>query len=171
MFLLGDEDILYCSVHLHEPGFYPYPNGARVEDNVHNFPLKRGLCDETFISLFDSRVLPLLEGHRPDVVVAQLGADGAFGDPVGQHWNLTERAFAHVSMRLRESSAIGRVLLLGGGGYHHANTASCWAHATAAALGTTCPGEKRMSKKEREKREERNHCLFLISFDGMVCKC
>jgi len=75
----------------------------------------------------------LLEQHAPEVVVAQLGADALAGDPVGQHFNLTERSFVHVVQQLK--STFARVLILGGGGYQHANTAVAWSWATAAALG------------------------------------
>lgn len=42
LLLAGDSDILYCSTHLYETGFFPYPSGHDSEDHVHNFPLKRG---------------------------------------------------------------------------------------------------------------------------------
>lgn len=85
--------------------------------------------------MFDSKILPLLQAHAPEVVILQLGADGLAGDPVGEHFNLTERSFVHVVTRVKE--AFSRVLLLGGGGYNHASTAICWAHATAAALSVS----------------------------------
>lgn len=65
--------------------------------------------------------------------MAQLGADGLAGDPVGQHFNLTERSFVHVVRQLKLK--FKRLLVLGGGGYQHANTAVAWSWATAAALG------------------------------------
>jgi acetoin utilization deacetylase AcuC-like enzyme len=63
-------------------------------------------------------------------------------DPVGEHFNLTEQSFVHVVRCLKESG-LKRILLLGGGGYHHANTARAWAAATNAALedDTELPNE------------------------------
>lgn len=148
--LKGDSDVLYVSTHLFEAGFFPYPSGCKSEDNVHNFPMKRGegtkavgrklkvgkgLCDKSFMTLFGSKIMPLLEAHGPEVLILQMGADGLAGDPVGEHFNLTEKSFVHVARCVR--GKFKRILLLGGGGYNHVNTAKCWAHVTAAVLGVS----------------------------------
>jgi acetoin utilization deacetylase AcuC-like enzyme len=125
-------------MHLHEPGFFPFPSGGPSEaPNVLNLPLRRGLSDATFLALFESRVAPRLLGHAPEAIILQLGADGLAGDPVGLHWNLTP--LAHCSLVRRAKQLARRVLVLGGGGYHHPNTARCWAAATHAALDTAAP--------------------------------
>lgn len=125
-------------MHLREPGFFPFPGGGPSEAaHVLNLPLRRGLSDETFLALFHERVAPRLAAHAPQALLLQLGADGLAGDPVGLHWNLTPRA--HCAVVAAAKQLCPRVLVLGGGGYHHPNTARCWAAATHAALDAAAP--------------------------------
>ncbi len=126
------------SLHLHEPGFFPFPGGGPSEAaHVLNLPLRRGLSDASFLALLEQRIAPRLAAHAPEAIILQLGADGLAGDPVGRHWNLSPAAHC-AAVRLAKRLA-PRVLLLGGGGYHHANTARCWAAATHAALDGAVP--------------------------------
>ncbi len=135
-----DEDTLYISTHLHETGFFPFPAGKQAgsdTSNIVNLALRRGLSDATFLSLLEDTIIPRLLEHGPDVVILQLGADSLAGDPVGMHFNLTPRS--HCGLVSRVTALFPRVLCLGGGGYHHANVARCWAAATHAALGPGGP--------------------------------
>jgi acetoin utilization deacetylase AcuC-like enzyme len=130
--------VFFASLHLHEPGFFPFPGGApSASPNVLNVPLRRGLSDASLLTVFDERVAQRLAAHEPDAIILQLGADGLAGDPVGRHWNLTPAAHCGLVRRAKRLSR--RVLLLGGGGYHHPNTARCWAAATHAALDAVPP--------------------------------
>ena len=73
---------------------------------------------------------------KPDVVVLQCGADMLIGDPIGT-FSLTPQGLSDIV----QSVLLWRLptLLLGGGGYHFANTARFWALCTAAAVGETLP--------------------------------
>ncbi|KAL8559497.1 hypothetical protein ACOMHN_037161 [Nucella lapillus] len=78
----------------------------------------------------------VLECFTPEAVVCQCGADGLAGDPMAT-FNLTPSALRHCVHFLRMRKL--PLLLLGGGGYHHANTARCWASLTAVALKRQLP--------------------------------
>jgi acetoin utilization deacetylase AcuC-like enzyme len=133
-----DEEVFFASLHLHEPGFFPFPGGAvSAAPNVLNVPLRRGLSDASLLAVFEERVVPRLVAHQPEAIILQLGADGLAGDPVGLHWNLTPAS--HCALVRRAKQLCRRVVLLGGGGYHHTNTARCWAAATHAALDSPAP--------------------------------
>jgi acetoin utilization deacetylase AcuC-like enzyme len=135
-----DEDTLYISTHLHETGFFPFPAGKECDSespHIVNIPLKRGFCDSSFLALLEDAIIPRLVRHEPEVVILQLGADSLAGDPIGKYFNLTP--LAHCALVSRVAALFPRVLCLGGGGYHHANTARCWAAATHAALGPCAP--------------------------------
>lgn len=90
-----------------------------------------GLSDEVFLNVLET--LPeIFKDFEPDVVVMQLGADGLHGDPKGC-WNLSEKGYLYaVSIAIKMCK---KLLLLGGGGYNHANTARLWAQVTNFVLG------------------------------------
>ena len=53
-----------------------------------NFPLRDGIDDESFESIFNPIVGKVLETYEPSAVVLQCGADSLTGDPLGG-FNLT----------------------------------------------------------------------------------
>ena len=73
-----------------------------------------------------------VEAYQPACIVLQCGVDGLSVDPMGK-WNLTSQGYADM---VRATAAVGRpLLLLGGGGYHPTSTARAWCAAAAAAVG------------------------------------
>ncbi|TPX57065.1 hypothetical protein PhCBS80983_g04109 [Powellomyces hirtus] len=149
-----------CSFHLHDLGFYPGTGGSssvgRGKGTHHalNVPLRRGLRSPTFMHVVKSVVSEIYACYNPDCIVLQCGADGANGnlsggkgDERGEGWNLNPNVFADVVAFLhglpdtivrtqQERTVPDRcpILILGGGGYHNATTARCWAAATASAI-------------------------------------
>ena len=85
-----------------------------------------------------SAVSPVLAAFRPDAVVCQCGADGLAGDPLGT-FSLTPAGLGRCLTRLL--AARRPTLLLGGGGYHPANVARCWALLTATVLRRQLPSD------------------------------
>jgi acetoin utilization protein AcuC len=141
----GVQDAFYATdraltISLHESGATLFPGtgfeteigvGAGKGYNV-NLPLRAGTDDEIYLSAFETVVPPLLEWFRPDIVVAQIGADVHREDPLG-HLNLTSNGYTHAVSRIRDLSS--RMLALGGGGYNVYRTAALWAAAWSSLSG------------------------------------
>ena len=77
--------------------------------------------------------------------MCQCGADGLSYDPLGT-FNLTPAAYNRCCTAITLSSADGvglppKLLVLGGGGYSHANAARCFASILASLTGTRLPSD------------------------------
>ncbi|KAF9553279.1 histone deacetylase [Agrocybe pediades] len=97
-----------------------------------NVPLKDGITDETFQSVFDPIISKIMEVFRPSVVVLQCGADSLAGDKLGC-LNLSMHGHAHCVQFIRQQNV--PLILLGGGGYTVKNVAKTWTYETACAIG------------------------------------
>ncbi|KAK0234788.1 hypothetical protein EDD85DRAFT_792789 [Armillaria nabsnona] len=119
--------VMTCSFHKY--GEY-FPGTGTQEDKGRgkgkgytvNVPLKDGITDESFQSIFEP----------PNAVVLQCGADSLSGDKLGC-LNLTMHRHAHCVQYLRKKNV--PLILLGGGGYTVKNVARTWTYETACALG------------------------------------
>ncbi|KAI9159257.1 Histone deacetylase 8 [Blastocladiella emersonii ATCC 22665] len=148
---LGAEDVLTVSLHHVSPGFYPGTGAAVDEIGVFditttateggrkrsyvNVPLDRGCTDATLRAAVDVLLARIADaGVVPAAVVVQCGADGLAGDPRGA-WNLSHVGLVHAVALVRARFPRSRMLLLGGGGYDHANVARAWSHIAALAVG------------------------------------
>ncbi|KNZ72672.1 Histone deacetylase clr6, partial [Termitomyces sp. J132] len=129
--------VMTCS--FHKFGEY-FPGTGTQEDKGRgkgkgysvNIPLKDGITDEAFISVFDPIIAKILEVYRPTAVVLQCGADSLAGDRLGC-FNITMEGHAHCVQFLRKYDI--PLILLGGGGYTVKNVVRVWAYETACALG------------------------------------
>ncbi|KGO39040.1 Histone deacetylase superfamily [Penicillium expansum] len=77
-----------------------------------NFPLRDGITDVTYKSIFEPVIKSVMEWYRPEAVVLQCGGDSLSGDRLGC-FNL----------------------ILGGGGYTMRNVARTWAYETGILVG------------------------------------
>ncbi|KNE67106.1 hypothetical protein, variant 1 [Allomyces macrogynus ATCC 38327] len=145
-----DTRVLPVSIHHASPGFYP-GTGA-VDEGVWdptgegpvavNVPIGTGCGDKTYCAVVDAVVGPVMERFRPSAVVVVCGADAVYGDPKGAEiarWTVTPAAIVHAVRAVRRELARvageqGKLVILGGGGYDHANTARTWANVTAVCL-------------------------------------
>jgi acetoin utilization protein AcuC len=129
----NDPDIIIAD--LHEDGHTLYPGtGAATETGTGeaagtklNIPLPAGSEDAAFLQAWPT-VEAHLERHRPELVLLQCGADSLAGDPI-THLRYTPAAHAHAARRLRalaENACDGRLVAMGGGGYHRPNIAAAW---------------------------------------------
>ena len=118
-------------VSLHETGKILYPWGGFETEmgtgkgrgfNV-NLPLEPGTDDEVYEEAFERIVVPVLRAFRPQMVVAQIGADTLISDPL-THLRLTNNAYRSVVRKLVHAAPL--LLALGGGGYDIYRTARCW---------------------------------------------
>ncbi|MDI6726468.1 MAG: acetoin utilization protein AcuC [Smithellaceae bacterium] len=124
------------TISLHETGREIYPwsgwefeigEGEGRGYNI-NIPLEPGTDDEIYRFAFDSLVSPLISSFRPDILLAQLGADTLISDPL-THLKLTNNGYRQTVEAIR--SLCPRILALGGGGYDLYRTARAWTLAWA----------------------------------------
>jgi histone deacetylase 8 len=126
------------SIHKFEPGFFPGSGSegetghGRGRGYAFNLPLREGLTDSMFVTLFSSVFQPLREAFRPSAVVVQCGADCLARDPMGG-FSLTEAGPMAAVLEVQRAGL--PLLLLGGGGYQPAAAARLWTAVTAAVLG------------------------------------
>ncbi|XP_050425897.1 histone deacetylase 8-like isoform X2 [Adelges cooleyi] len=130
--------VLTLSFHQFEPGFYP-TSGSFQDIGTDkgkyysvNVPLKEGITDDIYISIFKKISTVVNNSYNPKCIVVQCGADGLVSDPIGG-FNLTTRAFAECIRTVMKWQK--PILFLGGGGYNVANVARCWTYLTAVIIG------------------------------------
>jgi histone deacetylase 1/2 len=98
-----------------------------------NFPLRDGIDDFTYESIFAPIVGKVMESYRPNAIVLQCGADSLTGDRLGC-FNLTVKGHGQCLEFLKKYEV--PILMLGGGGYTIRNVSRCWTYETSVALGT-----------------------------------
>eukprot|EP00049_Salpingoeca_infusionum_P018273 m.356486 g.356486 ORF g.356486 m.356486 type:complete len:510 (-) comp17552_c0_seq1:385-1914(-) len=140
----GVEEAFYCtnrvmSVSFHKFGEY-FPGTGDIQDVGNgegknyalNFPLKDGIDDASYESIFKPIIQHVMDWYDPGAVVLQCGADSLAGDRLGC-FNLSLKG--HASCVDFVKSFRKPLLLLGGGGYTIRNVARCWTYETSVALG------------------------------------
>ncbi|KAH8031122.1 hypothetical protein HPB51_012842 [Rhipicephalus microplus] len=103
-----------------------------------NFPLRDGIDDESYESIFQPLISKVMEMYQPSAVVLQCGADSLSGDRLGC-FNLTLKGHGKCAEFVRRYNL--PLLQLGGGGYTIRNVARCWTYETAVALGVDIANE------------------------------
>ncbi|XP_053207947.1 probable histone deacetylase 1-B isoform X2 [Panonychus citri] len=103
-----------------------------------NFPLRDGIDDEAYESIFQPLISKVMEMYQPSAVVLQCGADSLSGDRLGC-FNLTLKGHGKCVEFVKKYNL--PLLLVGGGGYTIRNVARCWTHETAVALNCEIPNE------------------------------
>ena len=135
---LTTDRVMTLSLHKFGDGFFPSTGDivnighARGKHYSVNVPLKDGITDEAYQSLFRPVVAKIMEVYRPEVIVLQCGADSLAGDRLGV-FNLSSNGHA-ACVEYMKSFGLP-MMLLGGGGYKIVNVARCWAKETGVALG------------------------------------
>ncbi|KAI9152552.1 histone deacetylase [Blastocladiella emersonii ATCC 22665] len=97
-----------------------------------NFPLRDGIDDDTYKSIFEPVIQQVVDWYRPEVIVLQCGADSLAGDRLGR-FNLSMAGHGNC-VRFVKSLGLP-VLMLGGGGYTIKNVCRTWTYETSVALG------------------------------------
>ncbi|CAH1772783.1 unnamed protein product [Owenia fusiformis] len=103
-----------------------------------NFPLRDGIDDDSFQTIFQSVMCKVMEMYQPSAVVLQCGADSLSGDRLGC-FNLTLKGHGKCVDFMKKYNL--PLLLLGGGGYTIRNVARCWTYETSIALGVDVANE------------------------------
>ncbi|PPQ90414.1 hypothetical protein CVT25_014932 [Psilocybe cyanescens] len=97
-----------------------------------NFPLRDGISDENYKSVFEPVIQQVMESYDPSAIVLQCGTDSLSGDKLGC-LNLSMRGHANCVKFVKSFNK--PLLLLGGGGYTMRNVSRAWAFETGLAAG------------------------------------
>ncbi|OJA18800.1 hypothetical protein AZE42_00840 [Rhizopogon vesiculosus] len=97
-----------------------------------NFPLRDGISDENYKSVFEPVIRQVMESYDPSAIVLQCGTDSLSGDKLGC-LNLSMRGHANCVKFVKSFNK--PLLLLGGGGYTMRNVSRAWAFETGLAAG------------------------------------
>ncbi|KAG5734842.1 Histone deacetylase RPD3 [Termitomyces sp. T112] len=97
-----------------------------------NFPLRDGISDENYKSVFEPVIRQVMESYDPSAIVLQCGTDSLSGDKLGC-LNLSMRGHANCVKFVKSFNR--PLLLLGGGGYTMRNVSRAWAYETGLAAG------------------------------------
>jgi histone deacetylase 1/2 len=103
-----------------------------------NVPLKRGIDDASYESLFVPIMEKVMQVYRPTAIVLQCGADSLAGDRLGD-FNMTIKGHGRCVEYMRSFNV--PLMLLGGGGYTVQNVSKCWTFETAVALNIDIPDD------------------------------
>ena len=143
-------DVLTVSIH--ESGRYLFPGTGAPRDvgegAGRGFAVNVGLPPyagpDDLLSAFEQVAAPAVSAFKPDVIVAQLGADSHRGDPLT---HLANTIAGHARLvagivELAEDVCAGRVAATGGGGYQPFSAVPrMWACAMATLMGAAIPAE------------------------------
>eukprot|EP01114_Cavostelium_apophysatum_P001768 TRINITY_DN11540_c0_g1_i1.p1 TRINITY_DN11540_c0_g1~~TRINITY_DN11540_c0_g1_i1.p1 ORF type:complete len:460 (-),score=88.92 TRINITY_DN11540_c0_g1_i1:54-1433(-) len=146
----GVEEAFYTTdrvltVSLHKFGEY-FPGTGDVRDigagkgkhHAINFPMKDGIDDANYMSVFKPIIQSIMETYQPGAIVLQCGADSLSGDRIGG-FNLSSAGHAECVEFVAAFNT--PLLVLGGGGYTIRNVARCWTTETAKCLGVELSDE------------------------------
>jgi len=139
-----DPRVLTISLHQHPATLFPGTGRSTdvgapgAEGSAVNVPLPPGTSDGGWLRAFHAIVPALLRAFQPEVLVTQHGADTHVEDPLA---NLAlsvdgQRAAHRALAELAHTTAGGRWLALGGGGYSLFRVVPrSWTHLLAAVAG------------------------------------
>ncbi|KAJ1966354.1 histone deacetylase [Dipsacomyces acuminosporus] len=97
-----------------------------------NFPLRDGIDDASYQSVFKPVIQHIMEWYQPNAVVLQCGTDSLAGDKLGC-FNLSMDGHAECVRFVKEFNL--PMLVLGGGGYTIRNVSRVWAYETGILVG------------------------------------
>ncbi|MDQ2882896.1 MAG: acetoin utilization protein AcuC [Actinomycetota bacterium] len=121
----ADPRVLTISLHQHPATLFPGTGDSAdvgapgAEGSAVNVPLPPGTGDGSWLRAFHAVVPGLLRAFQPEVLVTQHGADTHFEDPLANlELSVDGQRAAHSALaELADTTAGGRWLALGGGGY------------------------------------------------------
>ena len=134
------------TISIHESGQYLFPgtgfSNETGSDNADgysiNLPLFPYTTDDIYVWAFEQTVIPIVQAFKPDVIVAQLGIDTYYSDPL-THLNITSSGYEKIVERIIEFDV--PLLALGGGGYDVLAVARCWSLAFGKMIGIDLPNK------------------------------
>lgn len=126
------------TVSFHKFGEF-FPGTGDIRDIGHgrgkhysvNVPLRDGIDDESYHSIFEPVIEHVMQFYRPGAIVLQCGADSLAGDRLGC-FNLSHKGHARCVEFVKKFNV--PLMILGGGGYTIRNVARAWAYETAICI-------------------------------------
>lgn len=103
-----------------------------------NIPLRDGMDDESYESIFVPIISKVMETFQPSAVVLQCGADSLTGDRLGC-FNLTVKGHGKCVEFVKRYQL--PFMMVGGGGYTIRNVSRAWTYETSVALGVEIANE------------------------------
>ncbi|KAK1254535.1 hypothetical protein MKX08_008530 [Trichoderma sp. CBMAI-0020] len=97
-----------------------------------NFPLRDGITDDSYKSIFEPVIENVMKYFQPEAVVLQCGGDSLSGDRLGA-FNLSMDGHANCVNFVKSFNL--PTLVVGGGGYTMRNVARTWAFETGVLVG------------------------------------
>lgn len=97
-----------------------------------NVPLRDGIDDATYRSIFEPLITKIMEWYQPSAIVLQCGGDSLSGDRLGC-FNLSMKGHANCVAFCKSLGV--PLMVLGGGGYTMRNVARTWAFETGILNG------------------------------------
>ncbi|KIY66231.1 histone deacetylase [Cylindrobasidium torrendii FP15055 ss-10] len=133
-FYLTDR-VMTCSFHKYGEFF---PGTGELRDigvgkgkyHCVNVPLRDGISDENYKSIFEPVVQAIMDNFNPGAIVLQCGTDSLARDKIAS-LNLSMRGHANCVRFVKTFNK--PLLLLGGGGYTMRNVSRTWAYETGIA--------------------------------------
>jgi acetoin utilization deacetylase AcuC-like enzyme len=135
----ADPSVLYISTH--QSPYYPGTGSADETGSgdgrgfTLNVPLPAGATDDVYVRACEEKVLPALDGFKPDIVLVSAGYDAHERDPLAG-MRVTTAGYERLARLLRDVSdrhAAGRTAWITEGGYHLESLGACL-NATIAVL-------------------------------------
>ena len=111
---------------------------GKGENTSINFPLRDGMDDDSYRTVFRPVIGRIMEKFQPGAIVLQCGADSLSGDRLGC-FNLSLRGHGDCVTYVKSFGV--PTLVLGGGGYTMRNVARCWTYETSLLLGSEIADE------------------------------
>ncbi|KAJ2829327.1 histone deacetylase [Coemansia erecta] len=130
--------VMTCSFHKYGE-FFPGTGDlrdigeAKGKHYAVNFPLRDGIDDVGYQSVFKPVIEGIMEWYQPNAVVLQCGTDSLAGDKIGC-FNLSMDGHAECVRYVKSFNL--PTLVLGGGGYTIRNVSRVWAYETGILVGT-----------------------------------
>ena len=130
------------SIHKYSPGFYPGSGSfqdvgfGKAKYYCLNVPLKDGINDEQYNTIFTKLFEKLYCKFQPNAIVVQCGADCLTGDPLGG-FNLTPNGMEKCINLVTRYAQKNPCLFLGGGGYNRTNAARYWTRITSSIISNS----------------------------------
>lgn len=128
-----DPDLIFADIHQDGRSLYPGTGHAHETGLGNaagaklNLPLPAGAGSDDFLRAWQE-VESFIDAAAPEFILLQCGADSLAGDPL-TGLRLSASDHAHATARLcvlAARHAKGRLLAMGGGGYHRPNLAAAW---------------------------------------------
>lgn len=121
-----DDSVLFISVHLFAPYFYPGIGGiheigiGRGKNYTLNVPLPPYVGDNGYQRVFDELIGPRLEQFAPEFLLVSAGFDAHWQDPLAMA-GLSLAGYSEIARKLigyADELCYGRILFVLEGGYH-----------------------------------------------------